>query len=134
MNPARSARFIDRVGMDEVTGEPITGMVPSIMRRVFGCGVLFALGALLIYIAFVRPPEALQYIVVLLGFGGVALWAGSEQLASYMLAEQPLLVRISALGALILAGLALFAGLSELTGAASLREIAATLRHRAPPS
>ena len=85
------------------------------------------------YTADARLKRRLLAISVSSAILGVALWAGSEQLSSCMLAEQPLRVRISALGALMLAGLALFAGLSELTGAASLREIAATLRHRAPP-
>ena len=62
--------------MKEVTGDAIVGLVPSIMRRVFGCGVLFALGFLLIYIAIVNPPEALQWILVLVVIGSASAFAG----------------------------------------------------------
>lgn len=62
--------------MKQVNGEPITGMVPSILRRGFGCGVLFALGFLLFYIAIVEPPEGLQWILVLLLIGLASNYAG----------------------------------------------------------
>jgi hypothetical protein len=62
--------------MKEVTGEPIVGLVPSIMRRCFGCGVLFALGFLLLYIAAVKPPDGLQWILVLVLIGAGAAYAG----------------------------------------------------------
>lgn len=62
--------------MKEVTGEPITGLVPSIFRRAFGCGVLFALGILLAYIAVAQPPEGLQWVLVLLMCGAASCYAG----------------------------------------------------------
>ena len=62
--------------MKDVTGDQIVGLIPSIMRRVFGCGVLFALGFLLVYIAIVKPPEALQWILVLVVIGAASAYAG----------------------------------------------------------
>lgn len=40
----------------------------SPMRRVFACAVLYGLGALLVYVALVRPP-AILWLLFLLGFG-----------------------------------------------------------------
>ena len=42
-------------------------------RRVFAYGVLFGLGALVIYTALARPP-AIQWLVFMLAFGVGALW------------------------------------------------------------
>ncbi len=53
----------------------ITGIVPSAPRRVFGTGVLYALGAVLIYVALTNPPS-LVYAVFLIGFGAVSLFGG----------------------------------------------------------
>lgn len=53
----------------------ITGIIPSAPRRLFGTGVLYALGALLIYLAIVQPPSAV-YSVFLVLFGGVSLYGG----------------------------------------------------------
>ena len=44
----------------------------SAARRMFACGVLYGLGALLIYIAFARPP-ALYGALFLVVFGGAVL-------------------------------------------------------------
>jgi len=44
----------------------------SAARRMFACGVLYGLGALLIYIAFARPP-ALFGALFLVVFGGAVL-------------------------------------------------------------
>ena len=61
---------------------------------------------------------------------GAALWAGSQSLAIYLASDQEVVVRAAALGALVVAGIGVFAGLAALTGAASPRELAAALRRR----
>ncbi|MEM7471309.1 MAG: hypothetical protein AAF340_08150 [Pseudomonadota bacterium] len=53
----------------------ITGIVPSAPRRLFGAGVLYASGGLLIYIALVQPPSA-AYALLLVGFGAVSTYGG----------------------------------------------------------
>jgi len=42
-------------------------------RRVFAYGVLFLLGALVVYVTLVQPP-ALHWMVFMLGFGFLMLW------------------------------------------------------------
>ncbi len=42
-------------------------------RRIFGCGVLMALGLLVIYVAFASPPD-MGWLVFMLLFGIGALW------------------------------------------------------------
>ncbi len=42
-------------------------------RRIFACMVLFSLGGLVLYIAFVSPPSA-GWLIFLLAFGVGALW------------------------------------------------------------
>ncbi len=59
--------------MDEV----LAAVDPSVIRRYFGVGVLAILGAVLVYIAFARPPEAFVWRVFLIGLGAVILW-GAE--------------------------------------------------------
>lgn len=54
----------------------ITGIVPSVFRRIFGAGVLYGLGGLLIYIALVQPPQALHLLFLLLIFGAVSIYGG----------------------------------------------------------
>lgn len=53
----------------------ITGMVPSAPRRFFGTGVLYALGAVLIYIALTNPPSP-AYALFLVGVGALAIYGG----------------------------------------------------------
>jgi hypothetical protein len=53
--------------MKEVTGEPITGMVPSIFRRSFGCGVLFGLQWILVLVV----------IGIASGYAGYRMWQWS---------------------------------------------------------
>jgi len=64
---------------------------------------------------------------------GFVLWGTAELVSPYLLTGQPLLVRAMALAALIAAGIVAFAGLAELTGAASMRELTSTLR-KGPPA
>lgn len=54
--------------------EVITGMIPSVMRRATGAGVLYALGFVLIYVAFVQPPRELHFLALLLIFGGICCY------------------------------------------------------------
>lgn len=54
----------------------ITGIVPSTSRRFFGVGVLYLLGAMLIYICAVQPPQGLHLLFLLLVLGGFALFGG----------------------------------------------------------
>lgn len=54
----------------------ITGVVPSVFRRIFGAGVLYILGGMLIYIAFVQPPQALHILFLLIVFGAIAIYGG----------------------------------------------------------
>ena len=49
----------------------------SALRRVFAFGVLFALGALVIYTALVQPPAAI-WMVFMIGFGTGALWLAEK--------------------------------------------------------
>ena len=49
----------------------------SALRRVFAFGVLFALGALVIYTALVQPPAAI-WLVFMIGFGTGALWLAEK--------------------------------------------------------
>ncbi len=42
-------------------------------RRLFGYGVLFILGAIVLYTALSHPP-ALHWMIFMLGFGGAMLW------------------------------------------------------------
>lgn len=42
-------------------------------RRAFACGVLFILGALVVYVTLVQPP-ALLGMIFMLGFGFLTLW------------------------------------------------------------
>lgn len=53
----------------------ITGIIPSAARRFFGAGVLYALGALLVYLALVQPPSP-ALAVFLIGCGAIALFGG----------------------------------------------------------
>lgn len=43
------------------------------VRRLFGYGVVFGLGALVIYVTLVQPPQ-LVWLVFMLGFGVTMLW------------------------------------------------------------
>ncbi|MEL6682021.1 MAG: hypothetical protein AAFQ09_05180 [Pseudomonadota bacterium] len=42
-------------------------------RRLFACGVLYALGLVVLYTTFAQPPTA-GWLVFMLVFGGAALW------------------------------------------------------------
>jgi len=64
---------------DEVGGEIITAVVPSIMRRAFGVGVLSFAGFLMFYITVTQPPDGLQWILVLL-LAGVVFFYGSYKM------------------------------------------------------
>ncbi len=55
--------------------EVITGMVPSAPRRFFGSGVLYVLGAVLIYIALATPPSP-AFALFLVGVGAISLYGG----------------------------------------------------------
>lgn len=46
-------------------------------RRIFACGVLYGLGALVIYVALARPPEP-AWLLFLLALGGGSLWIGER--------------------------------------------------------
>lgn len=59
--------------------EVITGIIPSAPRRAFGTGVLYALGATLLYVSVTNPPSpALALFLVGMGalsvFGGYKMW------------------------------------------------------------
>lgn len=56
--------------------EVIFGLIPSVMRRGFGSGVLYALGALFIFIAVAQPPSGLHWIVVLIAAGAASMYGG----------------------------------------------------------
>jgi hypothetical protein len=58
----------------EVGRDIITAVVPSIMRRAFGVGVLSCAGFLMLYIVVTQPPEGLQWILVLILAGGMFLY------------------------------------------------------------
>ncbi len=62
---------------------------------------------------------------------GVALWAGAMLLAPWLLATQPLFVRIAALLVLIATGLVVLAVALSVTGAANFRQISRQLFKRA---
>jgi putative peptidoglycan lipid II flippase len=64
---------------------------------------------------------------------GLTLLAGAELLAPQLASDQPPIVRAAGLAVLVAAGVALFAALAELTGAASLRDLAAAVRRRPAP-
>ena len=53
----------------------ITGIIPSAPRRVFGVGVLYALGGLLIYLAVTQPPSA-AYALFLVAVGAISIYGG----------------------------------------------------------
>lgn len=53
----------------------ITGIIPSAPRRMFGTGVLYALGSVLLYVAVATPPSA-AYAVFLIGLGALSLYGG----------------------------------------------------------
>lgn len=53
--------------------QPIATVSASMPRRLFGLTALFFLGALLVYIAFARPPQVLGWQVFLIVFGLVVL-------------------------------------------------------------
>lgn len=54
----------------------IVGLIPSAPRRFFGCGVLYALGALLIYLAITNPPDGLHLILLLVVLGALSIYGG----------------------------------------------------------
>ena len=60
---------------DDPISDVITGIIPSAPRRMFGTGVLYALGLLLLYVAATNPPSIL-YAVLLIGFGAASLYGG----------------------------------------------------------
>lgn len=62
--------------MNDETSEVITGIVPSVFRRVFGAGVLYGLGFLLLYLAVTEPPQALHLLFLLLVFGALSIYGG----------------------------------------------------------
>jgi hypothetical protein len=56
--------------------ELIAGLTPSAPRRLFGTFVLYALGALLLYLVAVEPPEGLHLVFLLIVAGGTAIYGG----------------------------------------------------------
>lgn len=62
----------------EPQNEVIVGLIPSAPRRFFGCGVLYALGALLIYLAITHPPEGLHQVFLLIVLGAISLYGGYQ--------------------------------------------------------
>ncbi|PTX56706.1 hypothetical protein C8N43_1368 [Litoreibacter ponti] len=62
--------------MSETQSEVITGLIPSAPRRMFGTGVLCALGWLLIYLALVEPPQGLHLVFLLLVMGALSIYGG----------------------------------------------------------
>ncbi|MEP5761768.1 MAG: hypothetical protein ABJ327_21145 [Litoreibacter sp.] len=62
--------------IDKVEGGVVVELVPSMMRRVSGAGVLYALGLMMIYIAMSQPPEGLHWILLLFAAGGVSVFGG----------------------------------------------------------
>lgn len=57
---------------------PLVEVKCSIMRRLTGLAVLFLLGTLLLYIAFVKPPEELWWQAFLLLFGAGIMYLGEK--------------------------------------------------------
>ncbi len=60
--------------MDEV----LATVSPSVIRRYFGVGVLAALGLILIYVVFARPPDSFVLQAFMLGLGGLVLWGADK--------------------------------------------------------
>lgn len=57
---------------------PLVEVKSSVMRRYSGLAVLFMLGALLLYISFVKPPEDLGWQVFLILFGLAIMYLGEK--------------------------------------------------------
>ncbi|WP_428543762.1 hypothetical protein [Profundibacter sp.] len=55
--------------------EVIATVMPSTIRRYSGLAVLALLGGILVYIALATPPSSLFLRVLMLGIGGLVLWA-----------------------------------------------------------
>lgn len=55
--------------------EIITGIIPSAPRRLFGTGVLYALGGVLLYAAVTNPPTPV-FALFLVGMGALSLFGG----------------------------------------------------------
>ncbi|WP_380054237.1 hypothetical protein ACFE33_13150 [Falsihalocynthiibacter sp. SS001] len=51
---------------------------PSVLRRYFGLAVLYLLGAIILYVAFVQPPAELIWQLFLFAFGGVVVYLGEK--------------------------------------------------------
>lgn len=49
----------------------------SPLRRVLAVGVLYGLGALVLYLTLARPPAPF-WLILMLGFGALALWLGER--------------------------------------------------------
>lgn len=56
----------------------IAELYPPPARRWIGLGMLYGLGALLVILAAVRPPEAPGWILFLLAAGAAALWCAEK--------------------------------------------------------
>lgn len=67
--------------------EVITGLIPSAPRRMFGAGVLYALGALLIYLVITQPPNGAHLVLLLLAIGAASLYGGYKmwQMTGHMI-------------------------------------------------
>jgi len=65
----------------------IVGLIPSAPRRFFGCGVLYGLGALLIYLAITNPPQGLHLVFLLIVLGAISIFGGYRmwQRTGYMI-------------------------------------------------
>ncbi|WP_298257402.1 hypothetical protein [uncultured Litoreibacter sp.] len=61
---------------NEPRSEVIAGLIPSAPRRLFGTVVLYALGALLLYLVAVEPPAGLHLVFLLIVLGLAALYGG----------------------------------------------------------
>ncbi len=53
----------------------ITGIVPSAPRRMFGTGMLYGLGVVLLYVAVTNPPSP-ALALFLIGMGGLSIFGG----------------------------------------------------------
>lgn len=62
----------------ESRAAPLAILPASPARRLMGVGVLYMLGALLIWIALVRAPAGFGWQVFLISIGGGSLWLGER--------------------------------------------------------
>lgn len=68
----------EEMAMELDPNAPLVEVKCSVMRRLTGLAVLFLLGTLLLYIAFVQPPEELEWQVFLILFGLGIMYSGEK--------------------------------------------------------